>query len=91
MINPFTDWLLRHKQEDEEVRSLRERFAKESPLFVQEIRPCERAYLVVLAEHFETASEAKAAAVRMTERLDATKGSFTVMATTYDIAPLKDE
>ena len=65
--------------------------AKEKPLFVQEVRLYERAYLVVLARHFQTEAEAKAVAVRMTESLGAAKDSFTVMATTYDIAPLQDE
>ena len=46
VITQFKDWLLHRKAAAMEVRALQERFAKESPLFVQETHPCERTYLL---------------------------------------------
>ena len=90
-MKAFKDWLARHKRDMEDEQAMRARFAKESPLIVQEARLCTRAYIVVLSQHFKTAREAKATAVRIADRLGVAEEKFTIMATTYDIAPLPDE
>lgn len=64
--------------------------AKEKPLFVQEARLYERAYLVVLARHFQTEAEAKSVATRIADSLGKAEEAFTIMAITYDISPVPD-
>ena len=64
--------------------------SKEKLLFVQDVRLYERAYLVVLARHFQTEAEAKAVAARIADSLGKAEEAFTVMATTYDIFPVPD-
>ena len=91
MIALFRDWQARRKREKEEVQALRAQLAKEKPLFVEEARLCTRAYIVVLAQHFETAAEAKATAERIADRLGSAEETFTVMEAMYDISPLPAE